>query len=106
MFFAGFGGWGESTLKLLRRIHQYLCNRTTYEMRITIEYSKGEVYQQDTRVSDKTKTSAFLKNRFHTSECTRLNKKKGLLQDDLSKSSCVDGVTFLVEATRLPNAFA
>ena len=23
-----FGGWGESTLKLLLKIHQYLCNRT------------------------------------------------------------------------------
>ena len=26
-----FFQWGESTLKLLLKIHQYLCNRTTYE---------------------------------------------------------------------------
>ena len=26
-----FGGWGESTGKLLPKIHQYLCNRTAYE---------------------------------------------------------------------------
>ena len=25
------GGWGESTMKLRLKIHQYLCNRTTYE---------------------------------------------------------------------------
>ena len=24
-------GWGESTIKLLLKIHQYLCNPTTYE---------------------------------------------------------------------------
>ena len=26
-----FGGWGESTQKLLLKIHRYLCNYTTYE---------------------------------------------------------------------------
>ena len=26
-----FGGWGESTIKLLLKTHQYLCNPTTYE---------------------------------------------------------------------------
>ena len=31
MFCKGFGGWFESTLKLILIIHQYLCNRTTYE---------------------------------------------------------------------------
>ena len=30
-FCTDFGGWGESTIKLLIKIHQYLCNRTTYE---------------------------------------------------------------------------
>ena len=31
VFCADFGGWGESTRKLRPKIHQYLCNRTTYE---------------------------------------------------------------------------
>ena len=31
VFCTDFGGWGESTRKLLPKIHQYLCNRTTYE---------------------------------------------------------------------------
>ena len=31
VFCTDFGGWGESTIKLLLYIHQYLCNRTTYE---------------------------------------------------------------------------
>ena len=31
VFRSDFGGWGESTIKLLLKIHQYLCNPTTYE---------------------------------------------------------------------------
>ena len=31
VFCTDSGGWGESTRKLLPKIHQYLCNRTTYE---------------------------------------------------------------------------
>ena len=31
VFSTDFGGWGESTRKLFLKIHQYLCNRTTYE---------------------------------------------------------------------------
>ena len=31
LFRSYFGGWGESTIKLLLKIHQYLCNPTTYE---------------------------------------------------------------------------
>ena len=31
VFCIDFGEWSESTLKLLLKIHQYLCNRTTYE---------------------------------------------------------------------------
>ena len=31
VFCADCGGWGESTLKLLLKIHQNLCNRTTYQ---------------------------------------------------------------------------
>ena len=31
VFCTDFGGWCESIIKLLRKIHQYLCNRTTYE---------------------------------------------------------------------------
>ena len=31
VFCKDFGGWGESTRKLLPKIHQYLCNRKTYE---------------------------------------------------------------------------
>ena len=31
MFWTDFGGWGEFTIKLLLKIHQYLCNCTTYE---------------------------------------------------------------------------
>ena len=31
VFCTDFGGWGKSTRKLLPKIHQYLCNRTTYE---------------------------------------------------------------------------
>ena len=29
VFRSDFGGWGESTIKLLLKIHQYLCNPTT-----------------------------------------------------------------------------
>ena len=31
VFRLDFGGWGESTIKVLLKIHQYLCNPTTYE---------------------------------------------------------------------------
>ena len=31
VFCTDFGGWGEPTLKLLLKIHQHLCNRTTYD---------------------------------------------------------------------------
>ena len=31
VFCIDFGGWGESTIKLLLKIHQYLCIPTTYE---------------------------------------------------------------------------
>ena len=31
VFCTDFGGWGESTIKLLLNIHQYLCNHTAYE---------------------------------------------------------------------------
>ena len=31
VFCIDFGGWGESTIKVLLKIHQYLCNHTTYE---------------------------------------------------------------------------
>ena len=31
VFCTDSGGWAESTAKLLSKIHQYLCNRTTYE---------------------------------------------------------------------------
>ena len=31
VFCSDFGSFGESTIKLLLRIRQYLCNRTTYE---------------------------------------------------------------------------
>ena len=31
VFHSDFGGWSESTIKLLLKIHQYLCNPTTYE---------------------------------------------------------------------------
>ena len=30
VFCTDFGGWGESTIKLLLKIHQYICNPTTY----------------------------------------------------------------------------
>ena len=31
LFCTDFCGWGESTLKLLLKIHQYFCNRRIYE---------------------------------------------------------------------------
>ena len=31
VFRSDFVGWGESTIKLLIKIHQYLCNPTRYE---------------------------------------------------------------------------
>ena len=31
VFCTGSGGWGESTIRLVLKIHQNICNRTTYE---------------------------------------------------------------------------
>ena len=46
VFCTDFGGWRESTIRLLLKIHQYLCNRTPYEcfvclaMKLRIQSSK------------------------------------------------------------------
>ena len=41
VFRSDFGGWGESKIKLLLKMHQYLCNPTTYEcLFISLENSR------------------------------------------------------------------
>ena len=41
VFRSNFGGWGESTIKLLLKIHQDLCNRTTYECLVCSSHGGG-----------------------------------------------------------------
>ena len=38
------GGWGESTRKLLPKIHQYLCNRTTYEFCLFLYKAQESIF--------------------------------------------------------------
>ena len=43
MFCTDFGGWGESIIKLLQKISQYLCNGTTHECFVSF-YNKFEIF--------------------------------------------------------------
>ena len=47
VFRSDFGGWGESTIKLLLEIHQYLCNPTSYECLWFISLENSRVHLQN-----------------------------------------------------------
>ena len=47
VFCTDLGGWGKSTLKLLLKIHHYLCNRTKYECLSFVSLRSVRVHLQN-----------------------------------------------------------
>ena len=54
VFCTDSGGWGESTRKFLPKIHQYLCNHTTYECFVCFSLKLRVHLQNNTFILRKT----------------------------------------------------